>query len=147
MMKPPSQTSSRPGKTCRFILFALGVVLLFAISFTAMQAINNPKRLIGNYLEHHHYTYDLAASEIIKLGPTTYELLDPPLDSATQTPLAKWQLLPFSRFLYFAEPMDLSPVHTVHLSITLSEEDYQQLVQAAQQANLSLEDYAAQHLK
>ena len=123
------------------------IILLAFITLILAKEANDPKRLIGNYLEHHHYTYDLAASEIIKLGPTTYELLDPPLDSATQTPLAKWQLLPFSRFLYFAAPMDLPSVHTVHLSITLSEEDYQQLVQAAQQANLSLEDYAAQHLK
>ena len=128
------------------LLIFLCTILLASITLILVKEANTPKRLIGDYLTSQGYTYDIASAEIVPLGSNAYELIDPPLEPLTQTPLAKWQLYPLGHFVYYAIPLDLPPLHKVDLHLTLTDDDYQQLVQAAEQAGLSLNDFLAQYL-
>lgn len=90
----------------------------------SIQFLNDPRHLIGDYLTSQGYAYDTASAEIVTLGPYTYELIDPPLEPLTGTPLAKWQLYPLGHFVYYAAPLDLPPLRTIDLHLTLTEDDY-----------------------
>lgn len=128
------------------LLIFLCTILLAGITLILVKEANTPKRLIGDYLTSQGYVYDMASAEIVPLGSNAYELIDPPLEPLTQTPLAKWQLYPLGHFVYYAVPIDLPPLHEIDLHLTLTDDDYQQLVQAAEQAGLSLNDLLAQYL-
>lgn len=133
-------------KLSRPLLYLIGTLLLFSLTMASMQFVNDPRRLIGDYLTSQGYAYDIASAEIVPLGSNAYELIDPPLEPLTQTPLVKWQLYPLGHFVYYAVPIDLPPLHEIDLHLTLTDDDYQQLVQAAEQAGLSLNDLLAQYL-
>lgn len=128
------------------LLIFLCTILLTGIMLILVKETNSPQKLIGDYLESHHYSYDLAAAEIVSLGSNTYELIDPPLEPLTGTPLAKWQLYPLGHFVYYAAPLDLPPLRTIDLHLTLTEDDYELLIQHAERSGLSPEDFAAQQL-
>ena len=128
------------------LMIFLCTILLAGITLILVKEAYTPKRLIGDYLTSQGYAYDMASAEIVPLGSNAYELIDPPLEPLTQTPLAKWQLYPLGHFVYYAVPLDLPPLHEVDLHLTLTDDDYQQLVQAAEQSGLSLNDFLTQYL-
>ena len=59
-------------KLSRPLLFLIGTLLLFSLTMASMQFVNDPRRLIGDYLTSQGYAYDIASAEIVPLGSNAY---------------------------------------------------------------------------